>query len=76
MYAQLYLYNPGAALYTRQRRNQSLRRDVHKIIEDSLLQSNPFYVLYHCAYEVLKDAAGEIFNVSAYLHYCASTDHC
>ncbi|KAF6169231.1 hypothetical protein GIB67_013661 [Kingdonia uniflora] len=65
MYAQLYIYNPGAALQTRQRRNPHLRR------------GNPFCELYRYAYEVLEDAAGEDenFNVPAYLHYSASTDH-
>ncbi|KAF6149529.1 hypothetical protein GIB67_003677 [Kingdonia uniflora] len=67
MYAQLYIYIPSAALHTRQRRNPHLRRDVLKIIEDTLLQSNPFCELYHRAYEVLEDAAGEDenFNVPA-----------
>ncbi|KAF6149051.1 hypothetical protein GIB67_018629 [Kingdonia uniflora] len=77
MYAQLYIYNPGAALYTRQRRNPHLRRDVLKIIKDTLLQSNPLCELYRRTYEVLEDAAGkdENFNVPTYLHYSALTDH-
>ncbi|KAF6170677.1 hypothetical protein GIB67_015629 [Kingdonia uniflora] len=77
MYAQLYIYNPSEALHTRQRRNPHLRRDVLKIIEDTLLQSNPFCELYRRAYVVLEDAAGEDenFYVPTYLHYNASTDH-
>ncbi|KAF6156091.1 hypothetical protein GIB67_007466 [Kingdonia uniflora] len=77
MYAQLYIYNSGTALHTRQRGNPHLRRDVLKIIEDTLLQSNPFCELYRRAYEVLEDVAGEDenFNVPTYLHYSASTDH-
>ncbi|KAF6173574.1 hypothetical protein GIB67_022933 [Kingdonia uniflora] len=59
MYAQLYIYNPGASLHTCQRRNPHLRRDVLNIIEDTLLQSNLFCELYYHAYEVLEDAAGE-----------------
>ncbi|KAF6167555.1 hypothetical protein GIB67_031756 [Kingdonia uniflora] len=68
MYAQLYIYNPGTTLHTRQRGNPHLRRDVLKIIEDTLLQSNLFCDLYHRAYEVLEDAVGEDenFNVPAY----------
>ncbi|KAF6158498.1 hypothetical protein GIB67_040012 [Kingdonia uniflora] len=77
MYAQLYIYNPSAALHTRQRINPHLRKDVLKIIEDTLLKSNPFCELFHRAYEVLEDAVGEdkIFNVPAYLHYSTSIDH-
>ncbi|KAF6159405.1 hypothetical protein GIB67_032176 [Kingdonia uniflora] len=79
MYEQLYIYNPGTTLHTRQRRNPHLKRDVLKIIEDTLLQSNPFCELYRRAYEVLEDEAGEDenFNVPAYLYYSvsASTDH-
>ncbi|KAF6171528.1 hypothetical protein GIB67_018052, partial [Kingdonia uniflora] len=65
MYAQLYIYNPGAALYTHQRRNPRLRG------------GNLFCKLYRRAYEILKDVAGEDenFNVLAYLHYSGSTDH-
>ncbi|KAF6164308.1 hypothetical protein GIB67_010278, partial [Kingdonia uniflora] len=74
---KLYIYNPGAALHTIQRKNPHLRRDVLKIIEDTLLQSNPLCELYQHAYEVLEDAAGEskFFNVPTYLHYIALTYH-
>ncbi|KAF6161512.1 hypothetical protein GIB67_009391 [Kingdonia uniflora] len=65
MHVQLYIYNPGIALYTRQRRDPHFRR------------GNPFCELYRRAYEVLEDAVGEDenFNMPAYLHYSALIDH-
>ncbi|KAF6159666.1 hypothetical protein GIB67_029924 [Kingdonia uniflora] len=76
-YAQLYIYNPGAALNTRHKRNPHLNRYVLQVIQDTLVRSNPFCELYCHAYEILEDAAGEDeeFNVPAYLHYSVSTDH-
>ncbi|KAF6139880.1 hypothetical protein GIB67_009727 [Kingdonia uniflora] len=78
MYAQPYICNPNAALHTCQRRIPHLRRDVLKIIKDTLLQSNPFCELYYRAYEVLEGATGEDenFNLPAYLYCSASTGHC
>ncbi|KAF6143808.1 hypothetical protein GIB67_016729 [Kingdonia uniflora] len=76
-YAQLYIYNPGASLNTRHKRNPHLNRDVLKVIQDTLVRCNPFSEFSRHAYEVLEDTAGdnENFNVPAYLHYSASTDH-
>ncbi|KAF6175137.1 hypothetical protein GIB67_022818, partial [Kingdonia uniflora] len=76
-YAQLYVYNPGVSLNTRHKRDPHLNRDVLKVIQDTLVQCNPFSEFYRHAYEVLQDAAGnnENFNVPAYLHYSISTDH-
>ncbi|KAF6157639.1 hypothetical protein GIB67_037212 [Kingdonia uniflora] len=76
-YAQLYIYNLGAALDTRYKRNPRLNRYVLQVIQDTLVRNNPFCELYRHAYEVLEDAADgdEEFNVPGYLHYSVSTDH-
>ncbi|KAF6149779.1 hypothetical protein GIB67_017512 [Kingdonia uniflora] len=76
-YAQLYIYNPGAALDTCHKRNPRLNRYVFQVIQATLVRNNPFCELYRHAYEVLEDAASgdEEFNVPAYLHYSVSTDH-
>ncbi|KAF6163601.1 hypothetical protein GIB67_022166 [Kingdonia uniflora] len=76
-YAQLYIYNPGASLNTRHKRNPYLNRDMLKVIQDTLVRCNSFSEFYRHAYEVLEDAAGdnENFNMPAYLHYSASTNH-
>ncbi|KAF6147945.1 hypothetical protein GIB67_001520 [Kingdonia uniflora] len=77
MYAQFYIYNPGAALDTHHKRNLRLNRNVLQTIENVMQQNNPFCELYQCAFEVLKAASGgdENFNVPVYLHYDNSTDH-
>ncbi|KAF6155573.1 hypothetical protein GIB67_004567 [Kingdonia uniflora] len=36
-YAQLYIYNPGAALNTRHKRNPCLNRYVLQVIQDALV---------------------------------------
>ncbi|KAF6172190.1 hypothetical protein GIB67_024812 [Kingdonia uniflora] len=36
-YAQLYIYNPGASLNTRHKRNPRLNKDVLKVIQDTLV---------------------------------------
>ncbi|KAF6150216.1 hypothetical protein GIB67_000090 [Kingdonia uniflora] len=76
-YAHLYIYNPGASLNTHHKRNLHLNRDVLKVIQDTLVQCNPFSEFYYHAYEVLEDVAGDNknFNVPAYLHYSVSKDH-
>ncbi|KAF6143466.1 hypothetical protein GIB67_029635 [Kingdonia uniflora] len=77
MYAQLYIYNPGAALDTRHKRNPRLNRNVLQTIENTIQQNNLFCELYQRAFEVLEVVSGgdENFNVPAYFHYDNSTDH-
>ncbi|XP_052171592.1 uncharacterized protein LOC127787570 [Diospyros lotus] len=73
-YAQLYIYDPDSALEIRNRRNPILRRDVLKIIQDSLLQVNVFVDKFCQAHAILYhlDSAGH--NLPAHLHYNSRTD--
>ena len=52
-YAQLYIYDLDSALEICNRRNPNLRRDVLKIIQDSLLQVNAFVAIFHQAHAIL-----------------------
>ncbi|KAF6174394.1 hypothetical protein GIB67_034151 [Kingdonia uniflora] len=77
MYAQLYIYNPSAALDTRHKRNPCLNRNVLQTIENTMQQNNPFCELYQCAFGVLEATSDgdENFNVPTYLHYANFTNH-
>ena len=73
-YAQLYIYDPDAALDIRERRNPQLRRDVLEIIQNCLLTSNPFSSKFRQACAILEQVNTTNVNVPAYLHYSKSTD--
>ncbi|KAF7138508.1 hypothetical protein RHSIM_Rhsim07G0140000 [Rhododendron simsii] len=73
-YAQLYIFDPTSALEVRNRNNEHLRRDVLEIIQDTLLQVNPFVDKFRQAYAILEqlDVAGQ--TLPAHLHYSSSKD--
>ncbi|KAG5565923.1 hypothetical protein RHGRI_001745 [Rhododendron griersonianum] len=73
-YAQLYIFYPTSALEVRNRNNEHLRRDVLEIIQDTLLQVNPFVDKFRQAYAILEqlDVAGQ--TLPAHLHYSSSKD--
>ncbi|KAF6156643.1 hypothetical protein GIB67_017779 [Kingdonia uniflora] len=76
-YAQLYIYDSSAALNERTERNPQLRIDVLDIIQENLLEHNPFARIYHQVYEVLKEASmvtGQDMNIQAHLHYASRID--
>ena len=52
-YAQLYIYDPGAALDIRHQRNPHLRRDVLNTIQQCLLLNNEFTHKYREAFSIL-----------------------
>ncbi|KAF6138566.1 hypothetical protein GIB67_032460 [Kingdonia uniflora] len=54
-YAQLYFYDSTSALKACVSRNPQLNTDVLKIIQDNLMEYNPFVQIYRQAYEVLND---------------------
>ncbi|KAF7126784.1 hypothetical protein RHSIM_Rhsim11G0010600 [Rhododendron simsii] len=73
-YAQLYIFDPASALEVRNRNNEHLRRDVLKIIQDTLLQVNPFVDKFRQTYAILEqlDVVGQ--TLPAHLHYSFSKD--
>ncbi|KAG5524165.1 hypothetical protein RHGRI_030983 [Rhododendron griersonianum] len=73
-YAQLYIFDPTSALEVRNCNNEHLRRDVLEVIQDTLLQVNPFVDKFRQAYAILEqlDVAGQI--LPAHLHYSSSKD--
>ncbi|KAF6173591.1 hypothetical protein GIB67_022950 [Kingdonia uniflora] len=76
-YAQLYIYDSSAALNECAERNPQLRIDVLDIIQENLLEHNPFARIYRQAYEVLKEASmvtDQDMNIQAHLHYASRTD--
>ncbi|KAF6172925.1 hypothetical protein GIB67_035479 [Kingdonia uniflora] len=78
-YIQLYNYDSASALNARVTRNPQLDTNVLKIIQDNLMEYNPFVRIYRQAYEVLNDvysADNQDVNVHAHLHYSSRTDRC
>ncbi|KAF6160384.1 hypothetical protein GIB67_019153 [Kingdonia uniflora] len=76
-YAQLYIYDSASVLNARISRNPQLNTNVLKIIQDNLMEYNPFVRIYRQAYEVLNDAYSadnQNVNVYAHLHYSSRTD--
>ncbi|KAF6170579.1 hypothetical protein GIB67_000514 [Kingdonia uniflora] len=77
IYVQLYIYDSSSALNARADRNPQLDLAILQLIQDNLLEYNPFDRIYRQAYEVLKEASsanGQNVNVRAYLHYSSRTD--
>ncbi|KAF6155697.1 hypothetical protein GIB67_007134 [Kingdonia uniflora] len=56
-YAQIYMYDSSAALNECTEQNPQLRIDILDIIQENLLEHNPFARIYHQAYKVLKEAS-------------------
>ncbi|KAJ8457646.1 hypothetical protein ONZ45_g18233 [Pleurotus djamor] len=59
VYAQLYIYEPHAALEYRMSNNSDLRPDTLEIIQDVLLHHHQYASIYKHAYEVLQDYDSE-----------------
>ncbi|KAF6164266.1 hypothetical protein GIB67_010236 [Kingdonia uniflora] len=75
-YVQLYIYDSASTLNARVSRHPQLNTDVLKIIQDNLMEYNPFVQIYRQAYEVLNDAYSadnKNVNVHAHLHYRSRT---
>jgi hypothetical protein len=53
-YAQLYFYDPQAALEHRCQQNVGLNRDTLRILQDILLEHNKYTSIYRHAHEILK----------------------
>ena len=70
-YAQLYIYDFAEALESRERRNPNLDRRILNIIQQTLLQYNPFVTRFKQAHEILEQQAQDETNrnLPAYLHY-------
>lgn len=73
-YAQLYIYDPDTALLYRCRNNPHLREDVMKIIQDTLLEHNPFPAKYRQAHEILCQPGVGDANIPVRLHYSSAQD--
>ncbi|GAB2302287.1 hypothetical protein Dimus_039075 [Dionaea muscipula] len=73
-YAQLYIYDLDTTLDIRMQRNPKLRQDVLLIIQNTLLQVNPFVGIYRRAFEILNQSELQGVSIPATLHYIASTD--
>ena len=52
-YAQLYIYDPEAALDARRRRNRNLDPTVLMDLQTMILAVNPYATLYKHAYEII-----------------------
>jgi hypothetical protein len=53
--AQLYRYDPGAALQQRMNRNSNLRQHTMQSLQTMLTASHAYSAIYKQAYEILKD---------------------
>ncbi|KAG5531644.1 hypothetical protein RHGRI_026312 [Rhododendron griersonianum] len=73
-YAQLYIFYPTSALEVRNRNNEHLRKDVLEIIQDTLLQVNPFVDKFRQAYAILEQLVVAGQTLPAHLHYSSSKD--
>ncbi|KAL5710281.1 hypothetical protein ACHQM5_020865 [Ranunculus cassubicifolius] len=73
-YSQLYLYDVNTALDYRKNRDPHLRKDVFKLIQDTLLQTNELCKIYQQAFEILSQNDDGNNNIFARLHYKEGTD--
>ena len=75
-YAQLYIYDPAAAIEARFRRNTDLDPNILLDIQTMMLDVNPYAALYKQAYQVIQEKpAEEQLNVQVCLAERPDTDN-
>jgi hypothetical protein len=73
-YAQLYIYEPRAALESRMAQNQSLSRNVMQGLQDMLLQHHQYAPIFKHAHEILHDYNGPIEDAEVRLRVAPGLD--
>ncbi|TFY55103.1 hypothetical protein EVG20_g9444 [Dentipellis fragilis] len=71
-YAQLYFYDPQDALMIRMQRNQNLREDTMRLLQQLMFECNRYTRIYKQAYEILEQNEAE--DISIHLIADPSTD--
>ena len=74
-YAQLYLYDPQAALDQRMDHNRNLRADTIELLQNPLHTYHHYVGLYHHAYEILAQYPN-VDDISVHLWTTETQDHC
>lgn len=72
-YAQLYVYDPAAALQERMNRNDRLREDTMLLLQNTLSTCHQYAPIYKHAFEVLSDY-GDVEDVSVRLRVMPGQD--
>lgn len=73
-YAQLYIYEPRAALESRMAQNQSLSRNIMQGLQDMLLQHHQYTPIFKHAHEILRDYDGPADDAEVCLRVAPGLD--
>jgi hypothetical protein len=73
-YAQLYIYEPRAALESRMAQNQSLSRNIMQGLQDMLLQHHQYAPIFKHAHEILRDYDGPVEDAEVRLRVAPGLD--
>ena len=73
-YAQLYIYEPRAALESRMAQNQTLSRNTMEGLQDMLLQHHQYTPVFKHAYEILLDYDGPVEDAEVRLRVAPGLD--